>query len=188
MYGTCSVAVQRCCTYCIYTPIGALCLSHIKDVGFNLVWEYLYVIVVVPCWYAPCEGVLFMCRLLWRCVFLIKCCFSRLVSRLALLYFKFHFISLLLDPVFVALYTGCVLCANYWWWTAWFYSCSWFWCLHLSGGVFCDGAVGKLCDLTRRGGFLLPGSFVGLGGVGVYFVISYFVMLFGILAGHRKFY
>jgi hypothetical protein len=58
-----------------------------------------------------------MCRLLWSSVLLIKCSFFHRVSRLALLYIKFHFriiVSLLLDPVFVALYSGCVLCANSW--------------------------------------------------------------------------
>lgn len=48
--------------------------------------------------------------------------------------------------------------------------------------MFCVGAVGELCDIYWRDGFIVAGDLVwGLGGVGVFFV-----MPVGFLAGHRK--
>jgi hypothetical protein len=94
-----------------------VCVCHIGDFVFNLVFEYLYALVVVRVGMSLVKEFYSCVVLLWSSVLLIKRSFVHRFARLALVYIEFHFriiISLLLDNVFVALYTECVLRANSW--------------------------------------------------------------------------
>jgi hypothetical protein len=94
-----------------------VCLCHIGDIVFSLVFEYLCVLVVVRVDMRLVKEFYSCVVLLWSSVLLIKHCFFQRFAQLALVNIEFHFriiISLLLDSVFVALYTGCVLFVNPW--------------------------------------------------------------------------
>ena len=94
-----------------------MCLCHIGDIVFSLVFEYLCVLVVVRVGIRLVKEFYSCVILSWNSVLLIKYCFFHCFAQLALTYIEFNFriiILILLDSVFVALYTGCVLCVNPW--------------------------------------------------------------------------